>query len=138
MSNDEARDPDCVPAIDQAGDRDSGSTADVRVHPATAEATSAMVATLTQEFRRWMADEIEELAESVCEPRHKGAPAHTTADIRDLTDQLAHQAEMLGYPQIVTIAQRLKQFNEDGLFEDPDSAAGLDEQISELRAAINS
>lgn len=138
MSNDEARDQGCGPAVEPAGEREACRTADVRVHPATADATSAMVATLTQEFRRWMADEIEELAESVCEPGREGDPAHTTAEIRDLTDQLAHQAEMLGYPQIAAIAQRLKQFNEDGLFEDPDSAAGLDEQIAELRAAINS
>jgi len=136
MSSDEAENRADIPAGQP--NEATGDHADVRVHPATAQASSAMVAALAQEFRRWMADEIEELAESVCEAGDESQPAHTTAEIRDLTDRLAHQADMLGYPQVVEIANRLKQCNEDGLFRDPDGAADLNEQIAELRAAINS
>jgi HPt (histidine-containing phosphotransfer) domain-containing protein len=109
--------------------------AQVHFHPKTADANLKMAKSLAQEFRRWMADEIEEIAELVDESAREGTGPRSEEQIATLADQLAEQAEMLGYPHIVEIAERLKQCAERGTLQ-PDSTLQLDEQIAELRTAI--
>ncbi len=85
------------------------------------------------EFDRWMADEVEELAESVSVAAGSVDSPHVRTYLYHLAEQLARQAELLGYPDVVRTAGRLcRQFDpaSDAPAADPTE---IDLHIAELR-----
>jgi HPt (histidine-containing phosphotransfer) domain-containing protein len=114
----------------------AGDAARVDLHPSAGKAASGLMSAMAVEFDRWMADEVEELAESISVIDGAETSPHVRAHLRQLAEQLARQAETLGYPDIVQVATRLsKRFGSDA----PAAAAdpgSIDEQIAELRALL--
>ena len=109
---------------------------DVHLHPKAAEVSAAMADSLVREFKRWMEDEIEEITERIHQSADGEPVPNNCAEIAILADQLAEQAEMLGYPRIVDIAGRLKQCAGKDALESND-ASNLDQQLAELRSALS-
>lgn len=113
--------------------RAAGDDAKVVIHPATGAAAARMVSALADEFDRWMADEIEELAQTY-ENACAGLGEHAR-ELSALTERLIEQASLLGHPRVAAIAARL---HERILAMPADLApvdASLGRQIGELRDA---
>lgn len=79
----------------------------VVVHPAAGAAAARMVSALADEFDRWMADEIEELAQTY-ETVSIGI-ADRAQELSALTERLIEQASLLGHPRVAVIAARLRE-----------------------------
>lgn len=84
-----------------------GEPGKVVVHPAAGAAAARMVGALADEFDRWMADEIEELAQTY-ETASVGLTdrAH---ELSLLTERLIEQASLLGHPRVAIVAARLHE-----------------------------
>ena len=116
--------------------RGASAAARIDLHPSASKAASGLMSAMAVEFDRWMADEVEELAESFSVVDGSETSPHVRAHLRRLAEQLARQADTLGYPDIVQVATRLsKQFDPHA----PENAAspnGINQQIAELRALL--
>lgn len=99
MRNDEAGGP--------GGGKIAAAPARVEVHPAAGKAVRGMMSDMAVEFDRWMADEIEELAESIGVAAGSAQSPCVGAYLYELARQLARQAEIFGYPEIASTANRL-------------------------------
>lgn len=88
-----------------AADDDAASGATVVTHPAAGAAAARIICALADEFDRWMADDIEELAESF----DAAAPdlSQQSGELALLTGRLVDQANVLGHPRVAAIAARL-------------------------------
>jgi len=144
MSNNKAGDK----AAEDAGREPGGEAAarprepqaDIALHPKTAEATTKLAGDIAHEFRRWMEDEIDEIAETLVEKQAEQDRHGAAIDVGALAERLAYQADMLGYPSIVAIAHRLQHLSEQvlktGQEANATTAEAIGEQIAELRRAI--
>ena len=116
--------------------RGASAAARIDLHPSASKAASGLMSAMAVEFDRWMADEVEELAESISVVDGSESSPHVRAHLRQLAEQLARQADTLGYPDIVQVATRLsKRFAPDAPAGSADPGT-IDEQISELRALL--
>lgn len=108
----------------------------VELHPAANTAAQGLMSAMAVEFDRWMADEVEELAETVSVAAGSAESAPMRDHLHQLAEQLVRQAELLGYPDVMRVAERLKrQFDPsvDGSLVD---LGEIDLRIIELRALL--
>jgi len=95
-----------------------------------------MMTAMAAEFDRWIADEVEELAEGYSAICCAETSPQERARLHEMAVQLVRQAETLGYPGIVEIAARLaSRFDPTGSSGDAEPG-DIDLQIAELRALV--
>ncbi len=124
---------------EKSGTEHSGYCAEnlgkVVVHPAAGAAAARMVSALADEFDRWMADEIEELAQTY-ETASIGR-AERAEELCVLTERLIEQASLLGHPRVAVVAARLHE----RILTLPGDLAPhhtcVESEIGELRDAAN-
>jgi hypothetical protein len=130
---------------DKVGDigdkRGAAASARLVIHPAADAAATGLMSAMAVEFDRWMADEVEELAESIAVAAGSTGSEHVRTYLRQMADQLARQAELLGYPDVVRAAARLgllfdPEANDSATEPTPDRTE-IDLRIAELRALLN-
>ena len=92
--------------------RGASAVARIDLHPSASKAASGLMSAMAVEFDRWMADEVEGLAESISVVDGSESSPHVRAHLRQLAEQLARQADTLGYPDIVQVGQTL--YNQTG------------------------
>jgi hypothetical protein len=124
---------------DEAGgsdDKRGSVSARVEVHPTTNDAARGLMTAMAVEFDRWMADEVEELAESITVAAGSTDSPHVRTYLHELAGQLARQAEALGYPDVGRVAARLSRQFDPASTEPPVQPTELDMQIAELRMLL--
>ncbi|WP_436636992.1 hypothetical protein [Microbaculum sp. FT89] len=111
-------------------------SARVEIHPSANTAAQGLMTAMAVEFDRWMADEVEELAETVSVVAGSAESEHMRGHLHQLAEQLVRQAELLGYPDVMRIAERLKRQFDPTVAGSLVDLSEIDLRIVELREIL--